>query len=208
MRELYAHPLSSYCWKAFIALDELGIEWTLRELGQGFAENEAAFRRLWPLAKFPLLVEDGRPIPEASILIEHLDAAQQLVPADPARALRVRLLDRVFDNYVMTPMQRFVADRMRPEARRDPDDLAAAGALLDTSYAWLEGEIGAVWAAGDAFTLADCAAAPALYYADKVHPLGRAHPRLAAYLARLVARPSVARAIMGAQPYWHMFPYA
>lgn len=208
MLELYAHPLSSYCWKAMIALDELGLGWTLRTLGADQPENEARFRALWPLAKMPLLVDDGRPVAETSIIIEHLDTANRLIPAERAAALRVRFLDRLFDNYMMTPMQAHVSDRIRPDGSHDPLSVDRAGALLDRSYAWLEAEIGEAWAAGAEFSLADCAAAPSLFYADKVRPLGEDHPKLSAYLARLVARPSVAKAIAGAQPYWQMFPYA
>ena len=210
--KLYAHPLSSYCWKALIALYEKGTPFELELVDFGDPENAAAFRALWPLAKMPVLVEeDGTVVVESSVVIEHLDLTHpggvRLVPDDPAAALAVRRLDRLFDAYAMTPMQQIVGDRLRPADAHDPHGVAASRRLLDTVYGWLEIEIaGRIWAGGDDFTMADCAAAPALYYADKVQPFRASHPVLAAYLARLEARPSFARVLAEAEPYAHMYP--
>jgi glutathione S-transferase len=205
----YGHPLSSYCWKVLIALYENDTPFEYRRLDNEETAGELA--RLWPLAKMPILVEDGRAIVESSMLIEYLDLCHpgpvRFVPADPEAALRVRTLDRIFDNYVMTPMQRIVGDRLRPAEARDLCGVGEARSLLAKTYAWLEGELGdAGWAAGAAFTLADCAAAPSLHYAHRVQPISADHRRLRAYLARLEARPSVARVLAEAAPFAHMFP--
>src|SRR5687767_12270172 len=178
---LHAHPLSSYCWKALIALYENDTLFELREIDFGSEASARAFRALWPLAKMPVLVDGDRTIVESSIVIEHLALHRpgpvRLVPADPDAALQVRMLDRIFDNYVMTPMQKIVGDRIRPGDRRDAHGVEEARRLLDTSYAWLERELaGRTWAAGGEFGLADCAAAPSLHYADRVHPLAGRFP--------------------------------
>jgi glutathione S-transferase len=209
--ELYAHPFSSYCQKVLIPLYESGTPFTFLMLGPDDAENAARFTELWPLARMPLLVDDGRPVMEATIIVEHLDLAHpgpaRMIPADPRAALEVRFLDRFFDNYVMTPMQRIVFDFIRPPAERDPRSVADARALLDRAYAWLDGAIrGRTWASGGAFTLADCAAAPALFYADWVHPIDASLRDARAYRERLLARPSFARAVDEARPYRPMFP--
>jgi glutathione S-transferase len=206
---LYAHPLSSYCWKVLIALYENGAAFEYRQLGE--AEADAELARLWPIGKMPILTDNGRPVVESSIIIEHLDVhhpgAARLVPADPAAALDVRLLDRVFDNYVMTPMQQIVFDRIRPAETRDPFAVEQARALLAKAYPWLEDKLaGRIWAAGDIFGLADCAAAPALHYADKVQPFRADFPILAAYLDRLESRPTFARVLEDVAPFSHMFP--
>ena len=206
---LYAHPFSSYCQKALIALYEKDLPFEFRQVDGQHEENSAAWSQLWPLKRFPLLVDGDLTLPEASIIIEHLDLAfpetPRMLPADAGEALPVRLLDRIFDNYVMTPMQRIVFDRIREESDRDAKGVAEQHALLDTSYDWLERKVGDGWIAGE-FSLADCAAAPSLFYADWVHPIGEAWPRLAAYRARLLARPSVARAVDEARPYRSFFP--
>ena len=210
---LYYHPLSSYCWKVLIALyeNDTPFERAMME-DPGVAE---AWLALWPLGKFPVLRDEAgdQTIAEASIIIEYL--GQQCpgpfrpIPADPAQALEVRLMDRLFDNYVMTPMQKIVADRLRPDDARDAYGVGEARILLGKAYAMLEERIGArQWAAGDDFTLADCAAAPAIFYADKVEPMRGGFPALAAYLDRLEARPSFARVLEEKEPWWHMFPYA
>jgi glutathione S-transferase len=211
--DLYAHPLSSYCWKVLIALYENATAFTFRQLDAEHPENGAEFAALWPVAKMPILVDHGRTIVESSVIIEYLGlhhrGAVQLVPhhADPDAALKVRELDRVFDFYVMTPMQKIVFDRFRPEGTRNPADQADARALLDRAYLWLEGELlGRTWAAGEDFSLADCAAAPSLHYAEKVHPFRGRFPALGAYFDRLEARPSFARVLKEAEPYAHMFP--
>ena len=206
---LYAHPFSSYCWKVLIALYENDTPFDYRTMESPNAGKELA--ALWPLARFPVLVDGGKPLIEATIIIEHLDirhpGAIRFLPADPAAALEVRFLDRFFDNYVMTPMQMPVANALRPDSDRDPYGVAQAKASLDKAYAWLDARMAdREWAAGNAFSLADCAAAPSLFYADWVHPVGDRFPAVSAYRARLLARPSVARAVEEARPYRHYFP--
>lgn len=208
---LYAHPLSSYCWKVLIPLYENGIGFEFRQLDPEHPDNGAEFAALWPLAKMPLLVDDGRAIFESSVIVEYLDVHHpgpvRMVPTDAAASLEVRTLDRFSDNYVMTPMAKIVFDRFRPEGTRNPADQTDGRALLDKAYSWLEGRLaGRSWAAGEDFGLADCAAMPALHYADKVQPFRESRPVLAAYLDRLEARPSVARVLAEAAPYAHMFP--
>ncbi|MFK4792752.1 glutathione S-transferase family protein [Sphingobium sp. ZW T5_29] len=210
---LYYHPLSSYCWKVLIALYENDTPFERAMMEEpGVTE---AWLTLWPLGKFPVLRDEARDrtVAEASIIIEYLGQQRagrfRPIPADPGDALEVRLMDRLFDNYVMTPMQKIVADRLRPEDARDAHGMGEARILLGKAYAMLEERIGArQWAAGDDFTLADCAAAPALFYADKVEPMRGGFPALAAYLDRLEARASFARVLEEKQPWWHMFPYA
>ena len=205
---LYGHPFASYYWKAAIAFFEKDAAFEIRLLAP---ENPAAMeelRALWPLEKFPVLRADGRTVIEASAIIEWLDLHQpepRLIPADADAALEVRMLDRIFDNYVMGPMQAIVADRLRPADQRDPFGVAQAREQLAKACAWLDDRVGAGWAGGDPFTLADCAAAPSLFYADWVQPLGE-HARLAAYLRRLRARPSVARVVDEARPFRPLFP--
>lgn len=208
---LHEHPLSSFCWKAKIALYETGLPFETRLVDFGSPEGRAALLALWPLGKMPVLedTDRGRSIPETSVIIEYLQAFHApgagLIPADAEAALRVRMLDRIFDSYVMEPMSRIVAENFR--GGEDPVGVAQADATLARSCDWLEGELaGRTWAAGETFTLADCAAAPALYYADKVAPFRASHPTLGAYLGRLEARPSFARTLQEAQPVWHMFP--
>lgn len=207
---LYAHPFSSYCQKALVALYENGVDFEYRVVGEeeGVAEELAA---LWPLAKFPVLIDEGETFPEASIIIEHLQHRHggpvRLIPADPAAAVTVRMMDRVFDNYVMTPMQKLVADALRPAEARDAYGVAEARRLLDTAYAWLDERIGPhLWAAGEDFSLADCAAAPSLFYADWAYPIPEERLALRAYRARLLARPSFARAVDEARRYRPYFP--
>ena len=208
---LYAHPFSSYCQKVLIALYENGTPFEWRLLAPGDEQVAAEHAALWPLRRMPVLVDDGRAVVEASIIIEHLGLEHpgpvRLIPADPRAALAVRMMDRFFDNYVMTPMQRIVLDAIRAPAQRDPHGVAEARALLDTAYTWLDGVMaGREWAAHDTFSLADCAAAPALFYADWVHPIGEALAHVRAYRRRLLARPSVARAVDEARPYRPYFP--
>ncbi|WP_420145953.1 glutathione S-transferase family protein [Sphingobium sp.] len=210
---LYYHPLSSYCWKVLIAFHENGVSFTAKMLEDGAAAAE--WQALWPIGKFPVLHDPARnaTVGEAGIIIEYLAQHEpgtfHPFPADPDAALDVRLMDRLFDNYVMTPMQALVADRLRPEGQRDPYGVAQARDMLGKAYAMLERRMaGRTWAAGDSFTLADCAAAPALFYADRIVPLGDGHPILSAYLKRLEARPSFARVLKDKQPWWHMFPFA
>jgi glutathione S-transferase len=208
--KLYAHPFSSYCQKVLIALYENDIPFELRLLVPDDAQVMTELAELWPLKKMPVLVDEGRAVIEATIIIEHLQLRHpgpvRLIPADPSAALDVRFLDRFFDNYVMTPMQRIVFDAIRPPEHRNPQDVTDARALLDTSYGWLEGRLATrEWAAG-AFGLADCAAAPSLFYADWVHPIDASFANVLAYRRRLLARPSFARAVDEARPYRHFFP--
>lgn len=207
MLELYAHPFSSYCWKALIPLYENGTAFTYRSVEE--ADNSAELKRLWPLGKFPLLVDDGRPVMESSVIIEHLQRHRPgpvtLIPERGA-GLEVRMLDRVFDNHVMGQMQRVVNDALRPPERRDPTEVQEAKAALQRVYGWLDGWMAErEWASGT-FSLADCAAAPSLFYADWVDPIPETMANLKAYRARLLARPSVARVVDEARPYRGYFP--
>lgn len=209
--KLYAHPFSSYCQKVLTAFYENGTPFEYRLLAAGDAQIAAEHAALWPIKKMPVLVDGGRTLPEATIIIEYLGLHHpgpvRLIPEDPHAALEVRFMDRFFDNYVMTPMQKIVFDRLRPEGSRDPAGVADAHTMLDTAYGWLEKTMnGRAWAAGDVFSLADCAAAPSLFYADWVHPIGEAHANVRAYRQRLLARPSFARAVDEARPYRHYFP--
>jgi glutathione S-transferase len=177
----------------------------------GDEQVAAEHAALWPLKRMPVLEDDGRVVVEASIIIEHLGLRHggpvRLLPEDPRAALDVRMMDRFFDNYVMTPMQKIVVDALRPANLRDPQGVIDARGLLDTAYRWLDGTMtGREWAAGAGFSLADCAAAPALFYADWAHPIGDAFSNVAAYRRRLLARPSFARAVDEARPYRPLFP--
>lgn len=209
---LYMHPLSSYCWKALVALYENGTAFTPRIVNLGDPEDRAAFVKLWPVGKFPVLRDDarGETVAESSILIEYLElyypGATRLIPADPARALKVRMQDRFFDLYVHDPMQRIIADRLRPAEAKDPVGVAAYRERIAQAVEMLEHDMPGPWAASDDFSMADCAAAPALYYANEVAPFVDTHPNVAAYLKRLQARPSFARVLEEAAPYLHMFP--
>jgi len=208
--KLYGHPFSSYTQKVLISLYENQTPFDYQHLG-GDPAIEDAHRRLWPIKKMPTLEDRGRVVIESSVIIEYLDlhhpGAVRMVPADANAALEVRMLDRFFDNYVMTPMQKIVFDHLRPAEQRNPADIADARALLDKSYAWLERTLaGRQWAAGDAFTLADCAAAPSLFYADWVHEIPATHPKLRAYRTSLLQRPSFKRAVDEARPYRSFFP--
>lgn len=208
--ELFAHPFSSYCQKALIALYENDTPFTLRLLDNSPATSEA-FAALWPLKKFPLLKDDDKVVPEASIIIEHLQVYHpgpvRLIPSDPAKALETRFMDRVFDNYVSTLQGNIVFDAIRTEENRDPYGVNLWRASLESSYAWLETRMAdRQWAIGDEFTLADCAAGPALFYADWTHEIGPQFKNVRAYRARLNARPSFARCIEEARQYRSYFP--
>jgi glutathione S-transferase len=208
---LYAHPFSSYCQKVLIALYENATPFAFRMLGPGDPQAFSELAALWPLKRFPVLVDDGRTVVEASIIIEHLGLRHpgpvRLIPDDAGAALDVRMMDRFFDNYIMTPQGRIVFDSLRAPADRDKLGVAEARAMLDTAYDWLDHAMaGRQWAAGDAFSLADCAAAPALFYADWTHPIGAAFANVHAYRRRLLQRPSFARAVDEARPYRPLFP--
>ncbi|HML95622.1 MAG TPA: glutathione S-transferase family protein [Thermodesulfobacteriota bacterium] len=210
--QLFTHPFASYCQKVLIALYENETPFTPRMLDQSsdpatFAEFEA----LWPLKKFPLLLGGGRAIAEATIIIEYLDihypGPRRMIPADPESALEVRFMDRFFDNYVHTPMQTIVFDALREPSARDAGGVDDARAMLDTAYGWLENRMtDREWAAGGGFGLADCAAAPALFYADWAYRISEGFPNVRAYRSRLNARPSFARVIEEARPYRQYFP--
>jgi glutathione S-transferase len=210
---LHYHPLASYCWKALIGLYELELPFEKHLVDLSNDAERAAFARLWPFAKFPVLRDDarGRTVPESSVILEYADRLRpgpaRLVPAAPERALECRLRDRLYDLYVHLPMQKIVGDRLRPADARDPRGVAEARAQLETAYALADERlVDGPWAMGDAFTLADCSAMPALFYANKVAPFAGRWPRLEDYLARLEARPSVARVLDEAQPYFQYFP--
>jgi glutathione S-transferase len=209
--KLYAHPFSSYCQKVLIALYENATMFEFRVLGPDDPSAMAELTALWPLKRFPVLVDAGRTVLEASIIIEHLGLRHpgpvRLIPHDTGSALDVRMMDRFFDNYIMTPQGRIVFDSIRAPADRDALGVAEARAMLDTAYAWLDDAMaGREWAAGDAFSMADCAAAPALFYADWTHPIGAAFENVHAYRRRLLQRPSFARAVDEARPYRALFP--
>lgn len=207
---LHQHPFAMYCWKALIALYERDLPFTA-ELVEA---DRSALAGLWPAASIPLLVDDGVVLPESSIIVERLDRygdEPPLIPTDPDQALQARLWDRVADSYITTPVQRIVGDALRASNAKDPDGVSEAHATLELAYATLDRQLTGRghdgWLAGDDFTLADCSAAPALHYADVLHPLDRdAHPAVAAYSARLLTRSSVARVIDEARPYRRLFP--
>lgn len=209
---LYYHPLSSYCHKVLIALDVLGIEVDRRLLNLGDPSERAAHLARWPPGKMPLLVDKGRPVPETSIIIEHLQrhharVGHLLIPDDPEIALDVRLWDRLFDLYVMTPMQALTADLLRPEEDRDAYGVKRAQDQLASSYTFIDQHLqGRTWMCGDVFSMADCAAAPALFYAVTYLALPPQHAHLAAYFERLMAHPSVARAVDEARPWFKFYP--
>jgi glutathione S-transferase len=209
---LHYHPLSSCCHKVLIAIEVLGAEVDKRLLNLGDPAERAAHLARWPLGKMPLLEDQGRPIGETSIIIEHLQRhhahpGRMLIPHEADAALEVRLWDRLSDLYLMTPMQAFTADRLRPEGERDARNVAQARDTLSTAYAMFDRQLeGRTWLAGDAFSLADCAAAPALFYALTWLALPPQHARLAAYFARLVAYPAVALTIDEARPFFQFYP--
>ena len=211
MIQLFGHPFSSYTQKALIALYENDTLFDCRMLDPEHLENGDELARHSPAGKFPLLIDGTRAVVEASTIIEYLDShhagAVRFIPDDRDSALDVRVMDRVFDNYVMAPMQCFVSNALRPEQERDPKFVARAAHDLDRIYAWLDTRVGGDrWAVGDTLTLADCAAAPSLFYADWVRPIPPEHASLKAYRARLLAHPSVARCVDEARPYRHLFP--
>lgn len=210
---LYYHPLSSFCWKVLIALDEMKVPFQPHLLDLGDPRQREQFVALWPTGKMPLLVDGDEVIPETSIIIEHLsrhyaDDERSLLPAEADAGLQVRLMDRVLDLYVMAPMQAIVGDRLRPEQDRDAVAVAKARETLAMAYGLLERKLeGRAWMAGDRFSLADCAAAPALFYATTLVPLAAGHGRLGHYLERVLDRPSVARVLEQARPFFRFYPF-
>ena len=210
---LHYHPLSSFCWKALIALYENDTPFEPRLVDLGNETERAALLKLWPIGKFPVLSDDAkdRTIPESSIIIEYLDnyypGRTRFIPADAKLALQTRLRDRFYDLYVHLPVQKIVGDRLRPQGKKDPHGVEEAKARIQSCYGMIDKEVAAkTWAMGEAFSLADCAASPALFYANKVMPFGDTHKNVTAYFGRLKARPSFARVIKEAEPYFAMFP--
>jgi glutathione S-transferase len=208
---LFAHPFAAYCQKVLIALYENGTDFTYRKFGPDDPTAMTELTALWPLKKFPVLLDEGHTYVESSVIIEHLalryPGAVQLIPKDPKHALEVRLMDRFFDNYLMTPTQKIVADFIRAPSDRDPFGVKEARALLDSAYGWLNGVMAKrSWSSGADFSLSDCAAATSLFYSDWVHQIGDAFPHVRALRARLLARPSIARAVDEARPYRPLFP--
>ena len=211
--KLYFHPLSSFCQKALVALYENDTPFAPEIVDLG---NEAAFaeyKKIWPIGKIPVLRDDARDrtIPEATIIIEylseHFPGRTELVPRDADLAWQTRLRDRFFDLYVNVPMQKIVTDKLRPEGNNDPFGVEQAKALLATALGMVDREMEAkTWAMGDAFSMADCAAAPSLFYANEIAPFAGVHRHVAAYFERLMERPSFARAVAEAKPYFTMFP--
>jgi glutathione S-transferase len=208
--QLFAHPFSSYCQKVLIALWADDTEFEYMMLDQEHPDNMAELKRRWPFGQFPLLVDDGKTVVETTPIIEHLQAHHRgpncWIP-DGELGRRVRFLDRFFDLYVMTNMQKAGNDILRLEGSRDPYGAQRGRDGLHKAYDWLEANLGdGPWAAGETFTLADCAAAPSLFYADWIEEIGPQRPRLAAYRARLLAHPPVARAVDEGRPYRAYFP--
>lgn len=208
---LYFHPLSSFCWKVLIALYEADLRFEPRLVNLGDPVDRAAFEAVWPLAKFPVLRDNvrGKTIPESSIIIDYLartePSAGSLVPSDPDLAMQTRLIDRLIDGYIHLPFQQVVGERMRPDGQHDPFGVEQARGQIRSGYKLIAGMIAGPWAMGQTFTLADCAALPALFYADYAVPLVD-WPELLAYLGRLKARPSVARVLAEAEPFFQYFP--
>lgn len=210
---LYSHPLASFCHKVLIALYENGTAFDNHTVDLMNPEASVRFLAMWPVGKIPVLRDEGRDrtIPETSIIIEYLEqhhpGVKPLLPKDEEARLNARLWDRFYDCYVQVPMQRIVINRLRPENARDPMGVAEARKMLQTAYGMIEGQMtGKVFAVGEDFTIADCAAAPALFYAHTLEPFGE-RPQLAAYFERLVARPSFQRVLKEAQPYFPNYPY-
>jgi len=208
---LYAHPFASYCQKVLIALYENDTPFIYRKLAPEDPSAMSELEKHWPLKKFPVLLDNGRVILESSVIIEYLQIRHsgpvRLIPADPEAALDVRMMDRFFDNYIMTPMQKIVADYIRAKGDRDPLGVNEAKSSLDLAYGWLDGVMQKrTWAAGADFSMADCAAASSLFYADWVHEIGDQFSSVRDYRRRLLQRPSVARTIDEARPYRKLFP--
>ncbi|OYU45474.1 MAG: glutathione S-transferase [Burkholderiales bacterium PBB4] len=209
---LHYHPLSSYCQKVLIALDAMGIDAEKRMLNLGDPAERAAFLALWPTGKMPLLVDQGQPVAESSIIIEYLQCHYApedawLIPQDAAAALQVRLWDRLFDQYVMTPMQALTANLLRAEPQRDALCEQQARDKLAEAYAWIDAHLaGRTWAATDRFSLADCAAAPALFYAVTYVPFGSHQAHVRTYFERLMDYLPVARAVDAARPFFQYYP--
>ncbi len=208
---LYGHPFSSYTQKVCIALYENSTPFEFRSLQPDQPQHAAEWLARWPLRKFPLLVDGERNVVETSIIIEYLQLAHpgpmRLLPADPMAALDVRFLDRFFDLHVMDAMQVAITSKLGRIPMKSEEGLAIAKERLELAYGWLEKHLaGKTWATGEEFTMADCAAAPSLFYADWTYQIPESYPILRAYRARLLARPSYARAVDEARPFRNLFP--
>lgn len=209
--KLYAHPFSSYCQKVLIALYENNTPFEYRQVNHDDPKILAELEALWPFKRFPVLTDNERTLIESTIILEYLDqrypGKTRLIPADADAALEARFMDRFFDHCIMTPMQKPVADKLRPEGKRDPHGVEEARRQLDVAYAWLDTAMrNREWAIGSQFTIADCAAAPSLFYADWVHRIPEKFANVVAYRKRLLARPSFARAVDEARQYRPFFP--
>ena len=209
--QLFAHPFSSYCQKVLIVLYENGTPFQFRQLGPDQPDTQGEFERLWPIKRMPVLMDGSKTVLESTIITEYLDrhhpGAHRFLPEDSTVALDARFMDRFFDNYVMAPQMKVVFNALRPADHRDPYGVDESRRLLDASYAWLDARMkGRQWASGDQFSLADCAAAPALFYADWTHPIPASFTHVNAYRRRLLARPSFARAVNEARQYRSFFP--
>ncbi|HEY0974370.1 MAG TPA: glutathione S-transferase family protein [Solimonas sp.] len=208
---VYGHPFSSYTQKVLIALYENDTPFEFRCISPDHPQNAADWLQRWPLRKFPLLLDGEREVVETSIIIEYLQLAHpgpvHLLPADPTAALDVRFMDRFFDLHVMNAAQHAVDGALSGDAVKRRDGMAMAVEKLERAYAWLEGKlVDREWATGRDFTMADCAAAPSLFYADWTHPIPAAYSALHAYRARLLKRPAFARAVEAARPFRPLFP--
>ena len=211
MPEIFAHPFASFAWKALIAAYEREIPFEYRMLDPDHPENAARIKLLSPTGQMPALIDGDREVTGSNAVIEYLDQQASdrplLIPAEPAAALEARMMADVFDDYVSAPMQQIVGNALRPMDARDPQAVSSAQAMFDQSYAWLDRRVAnRVWSAGEAFTFADCAAAPALFYADWVYPIPVHCAALRALRARLLARPSVSRVVDAARPFRPYFP--
>jgi glutathione S-transferase len=211
---LYFHPLASFCHKVLIALYENGTPFEPKIVNFDEEGSRAELLARWPVGKIPVLHDQNRnrTVPETSIIIEYLDehylGPTRFIPKDRETALEVRLWDRFFDLYVQSPMQKIVADRLRPEGSQDRHGVAEAEATLRTAYKMIDAHMGHhAWAAGDKFTMADCSAAPALFYSGIILPFGPDLKQLSSYFERLLQRPSFVRTIKAAQPYFELFPF-
>lgn len=207
---LYYHPLSSFCQKVLVALYENRTAFEKRYIDLGDEADRAELEAIWPLCKFPVIRDHarGRDVPETSVIIEYLDrhyaGAQPLVPADFDEALEVRLWDRFFDLYVQGPMQAIVACQLGGTRC----DTTKERTKLKTAYKMIERRMASrSWICGSEFSMADCAAAPALFYGSTVLPFPEEYVHLAAYFERLVARPSVQRVLEESKPYFAQYPF-
>ena len=211
---LYYHPLASFCWKPLVALYESETPFTPHLVDLGNDESRESFYKIWPVGEFPVLRDEkrNRTVPQSAIIIEYLSlyhpGVKIMVPSDPELALEARQWDQFYDSYLQIPMQKIVADILRPNGNKDSFGVEEAHESLRTAYDVLEKRMKEkTWSVGEAFTMADCSAAPALFYANKVESFEKTHPNLARYLNRLKMRPSFARVLEEATPYFHLFPY-